>query len=275
MKHVAIDLETMGVSPQAAIIAIGAVEFDVGYDEDAGHYFQLGREFYVNVDLQSSIDEGLKIDASTVMWWLTQSDKARASLIAEKPVLLGRALDELYRWWPTWTKPGEIHPTTDPRVCAWARGQDFDIGILRTAYGLYSLDTPWPYNKARDSRTFIEAVGFDVNTIPANQGAHNALADAKWEAMAIGAAMNYQSRRVMHATAHVLESLGGPSGKVDAFIQAPTDKRDTYADAAAAIFRNVPAERGPLECNCGVQAERNFHATTCPVFFVEPNSITG
>jgi exodeoxyribonuclease VIII len=63
MNNVMVDLETMGNGPAAAIVAIGAVEFD----PDTG---QLGREFYREVDLEDSAFRGGVIDASTVLWWM-------------------------------------------------------------------------------------------------------------------------------------------------------------------------------------------------------------
>lgn len=49
MRRIMLYLETMDTAPTAAIIAIGAVEFDE---------HTLGREFYRVVDLQSSMDAG-------------------------------------------------------------------------------------------------------------------------------------------------------------------------------------------------------------------------
>ena len=46
MKHIMLDLETMSTASNAAIVAIGAVEFE----PETG---KLGREFYCNVSLAS------------------------------------------------------------------------------------------------------------------------------------------------------------------------------------------------------------------------------
>ena len=69
---VMLDLETMGNNSNSAIIAIGAVAFSL----DSGVY----DKFYANVHLQTSLDAGLKVDGSTVEWWLTQSENARESI---------------------------------------------------------------------------------------------------------------------------------------------------------------------------------------------------
>jgi len=76
--HIMIDLETMGTRPDAPIIAIGAVSFDVDTD-------WVWRTFYVNIDLQSAVSAGAKIDPSTVMWWMKQSDEARRLLPPANP----------------------------------------------------------------------------------------------------------------------------------------------------------------------------------------------
>ncbi len=293
MKHISIDLETMGVTPEAAIIAIGAVEFEFGEG-----MFYLGREFYVNVDLQSCIDAGLKVDASTVMWWLKQSDEARAALISTAgPVIpLYNALNMLSAF---------FYGCTAELI--WARGQDFDIGILRTAYARMKLKHPWGYNNARDSRTLYEAVGFDQSTVPPVGTAHNALDDAKWEATAIAQAhlaqqarpqwrravgkrpelaMGYSKSTLLPTDdvyAAVIPHLIGEHGRV--IPTGPTEVitlEEKYCICGVQAGPNFHAtdcplttERGPLECNCGVQADPNFHATDCPVRFVEPNSIIG
>lgn len=73
---VMLDLETMGNGPDAAIVAVGAIEFDA----TAG---TLGRTFYRGVNLETSVRGGGKIDASTVMWWLRQNDEARKGICGD------------------------------------------------------------------------------------------------------------------------------------------------------------------------------------------------
>ena len=51
MRDVMLDLETMGKCPDAAIIAIGAVEFDVKTP-------QIGEKFYALVNLESAVLSG-------------------------------------------------------------------------------------------------------------------------------------------------------------------------------------------------------------------------
>ena len=86
-NHLMLDIETMGNESFSSIISIGALEFDINTGNT-------GREFYVNVDLQSCMDLGLGINASTVMWWLKQNDQARYDLVERTALPIREALLE-------------------------------------------------------------------------------------------------------------------------------------------------------------------------------------
>ena len=73
MIDIMLDLETLGKLPDAAIIAIGAVHFDLETSA-------IQSRFYTVVDLESSVDSGGIMDASTVLWWLQQNEEARKAL---------------------------------------------------------------------------------------------------------------------------------------------------------------------------------------------------
>jgi hypothetical protein len=73
MNHLMVDLETMGNGPYAPVISIGAVFFDPNTGET-------GEEFSVNISLESSMRYRARPDASTILWWMEQSEEARKSL---------------------------------------------------------------------------------------------------------------------------------------------------------------------------------------------------
>jgi exodeoxyribonuclease VIII len=62
MNNIMLDLETMGIQSDAAIVAIGAVRFDL----ETG---KVGESWYSPVDLDSSLHLGLTVTESTVQWW--------------------------------------------------------------------------------------------------------------------------------------------------------------------------------------------------------------
>jgi len=161
-QNVMIDLETLGKRSNAVIIAIGAVVFDEeGIEVD---------DFYINVDPQSCIDIGMKMDASTVMWWMQQSDEARA--VFKKPGFpIQRALMKLSFWLTN-------HTPVDRRV--WGNGSTFDNVILTNAHHLSNMQPAWKYSKDRCYRTLkalLPNIEHERNGIH-----HNALDDARYQA---------------------------------------------------------------------------------------------
>jgi len=163
VKEIMLDLETMGNRPDAAIIAIGAVEFD----RETG---QLGREFYEVVDLESAMRAGGTVDASTILWWMQQSDDARREFRQD-----GYSIQEALKHFSYWVRQGGINPNI------WGNGSDFDNVILRSAYTRLGLRAPWSHKQNRCFRTVRNL--FPPVEIAVEDGVkHNALADAKYQA---------------------------------------------------------------------------------------------
>lgn len=159
--HVMIDLETMGTRPNAPIIAIGAVAFDAT---------SILREFYVNVYLGSSVTQGKAvISPETVMWWMKQSDEARAAFNTDNAYSLEGALSEL-KVWLDWGKVDGV----------WGNGATFDNVILREAFNNVGVLCPWPFWKDKCYRT-VKGAYPDV-TITRDGTHHNALDDAIYQA---------------------------------------------------------------------------------------------
>lgn len=167
-RNIMIDLETMGTGPRSAIAAIGAVEFDL-YGQG------LGRELYHRVDLRSSVAAGLVIDANTIIWWMKQSDAARAELISDNNVPLHYALYDLRE-----IIAGQNLAGADDTII-WANGASFDFPILAEAYRAVGSQQPWKFFNERDWRT-VRKIGPAVE-FERTGTHHNALADACHQAL--------------------------------------------------------------------------------------------
>jgi exodeoxyribonuclease VIII len=152
MKHVMVDLETMGNGGNAPIIAIGAVKFDITGTK--------GAPFYANVDLQSCMDVGMECDASTIMWWLEQSGDARERLKFPVPDDVSTVL----RAFSAWFGDSEY---------LWGNGAAFDNVILNNAYRKVGQEPPWNFWNDRCYRTLksqfaavpMERVGTHHNAV--------------------------------------------------------------------------------------------------------------
>jgi hypothetical protein len=169
--HVMLDLETMGVSTDAPIIAIGAVAFDIDRA-------LIGPTFYTEVSLQSAMQQGGVIDADTVMWWLKQSEEARKALTetpdADKPHI-NVAISNLSMWI-------RRMEALQGYVCTWGNGPDFDQVLLAKAYAKALYPMPWKFWMQRCYRTVKglhpEVVADEAEGFVKHRADHDALHQA-------------------------------------------------------------------------------------------------
>ena len=158
---VMLDLETMGNRSNTAIVSIGAVEFNIITGET-------GREFYEVVDLQSCLDIGLKVQASTIYWWMQQSEDARKR-ICEKGKHISAVLGEFNAWMQDCVDKARI----------WGNGARFDIGILEDAYVATQLEVPWYFRSERDVRTLVSFAPHVKENMPFEGVYHDPVDDCK------------------------------------------------------------------------------------------------
>lgn len=163
MKNIMLDLETLGNKPGAVIVAIGAVRFGGG---------ELGNEFYVRVDAQSCVHAGLKLDVSTVLWWMKQSAEARAELLQE-----GSELAAALCAFTEYAMSASVKDNT----ILWGNGSDFDNALLLAAYEACQLIPPWKFYNNRCYRT-VKNLHPEIK-LTRTGTAHNALDDAKSQAL--------------------------------------------------------------------------------------------
>lgn len=160
-----IDLETFGNTPDAVFATVGMVYFDPETGE-------LGNTFYRAADVQDAFNVGRKVTASTLKWWLGQSEEAQAELFGigeDHPLPLQVMLDEIARF-----------VTEDAIV--WARGATFDISILENAYAAANRRTPWKFRNVLDVRTLERMCGAHVPRPETRGTHHSALDDAIFQA---------------------------------------------------------------------------------------------
>lgn len=171
-NHVMIDLETMGTTPDSAIVSVGAVIFDprtslIGKEgTDKVFYRELDWDF-----------QGRYISPSTEIWWRSQSEQARSALNGMDE--LDVVLQELANWLPK-----------DAKV--WGNGSIFDIAMLEDAYRQHDIDIPWKFWNVRDCRTIKDLYESSRGGWGKSMGvgAHNSLQDALYQAQYISSMWN-------------------------------------------------------------------------------------
>jgi hypothetical protein len=175
MKNIMLDLETMGTSPDAAIISIGAVSFDSA---------RIKTRFYEVIDLDSCVDSGGVMDAATVLWWLTQSEASRKAITSEGCSLL-TVLQKFNQWCKL------VGGKED--LLLWGNGSDFDNVILTATYRRMGMALPWHYTNNRCYRT-MKALYPYIKIIRAGTK-HNALNDAENQANHLIEIFGYENNR--------------------------------------------------------------------------------
>lgn len=163
MQNVMIDLETMGLRPNAAIVSIGAVHFDSSLTIST---------FHQPILLASCEAAGLTVDQSTADWWAKQSKEARASWDNDQAVDLAEALDRFRGW------INLIGGVKD--VAPWGNGADFDLVLLKSAFDAVDMAVPWRYYNHRCFRTVRNLLPLEV-PIQRVGTHHNALDDALYQ----------------------------------------------------------------------------------------------
>lgn len=121
--HVMLDLETLGNGNNAVPISIGACRFTATEILDS---------FHVAIDPESCEQYGLKMDASTILWWFDPGrDEARQRWLSMQKVDLPSVLTGFSQWLQQ-----------SPVLAIWGNGSTFDNVILRSAYKAAGLEYP-------------------------------------------------------------------------------------------------------------------------------------
>lgn len=165
--NIMLDLETLDTKPTAVVTSIG-IAVDLGDGAMETHNFCLHHE-----DWQLQMAEGKRTtSASTLVWWLRQSEEARQSL-ANGNIYLGKALREL-----------SAIVTRYPGATWWANGAAFDFPIIRSLYeffnGPYADRDLWSFRDERCYRT-LRSLFPHIKAPEFKGAAHRAIDDAVFQ----------------------------------------------------------------------------------------------
>lgn len=130
-----LDIETFGNRSNSVIVSIGAIQFDMNTGK-------LENDIYLPIDVDSCLEAGLRVDASTITWWLNQNEQAQKKITNPNRLKLEYAL----RMLSTFIQPDDI---------IWGNSARFDCGLLNDAYSAMKMETPWKFYNERDVRTLV------------------------------------------------------------------------------------------------------------------------
>lgn len=157
-KDVMLDFETLGNGKDKCLCQVGAIYFDRVTGE-------LGDSFKANIDAESHVRAGGKIDAQTVYWWLAQSDAARSSILA----------GELRDVTTVMTELNDFLMYAD-RI--WSHAT-FDFVTLNDTLRQLNIKPKFNYKSGLDLRTLVYLAGTSVSSVERSGTHHDALDDCK------------------------------------------------------------------------------------------------
>lgn len=181
LRHLMLDLETWGTCPGCAVRSIGAITFD---PETA----ELGDEFYVAIDDKSSKKLKLKWEDGTVKFW-AKPEMAHANAQIEndpKKVAIVDGVTLLTQF---------VRKVRTQFV--WSQGSNFDGPIIEHVYRVLGLEPPWKFWDTRDTRTAYDMAKFNFKGQPRAGTYHNALEDARHQAVCVSRAYAKAQGRIL------------------------------------------------------------------------------
>ncbi|AKY02206.1 putative exodeoxyribonuclease [Vibrio phage vB_VorS-PVo5] len=188
------DLETYATNQNAIVPELSAVAFDIL----SGEVFH---EATFHLDVDSQVALGREVSASTLSFWLMQSEEARMKMLrADKdyceknaipsPLPIAAAMGQLYSIIRTVSKTWAEQTGLSKEPLVWGNGITFDLGKTISLFETAQVPLPWQFWAERDARTLMDlapgikaAFGKDFRGIP-----HYGLDDCKHELRYLSAA---------------------------------------------------------------------------------------
>lgn len=163
MNHLMLDFETLGNTPDAVVVSLGATLFNAnGIIESK----------LVHFDMQEQFNARRMPNADTIRWWLDQSSKAKQ--VFDKCKTEGISMRAWGPEFVAWLKGKDVR--------VWGNGATFDVTIAEHILLVLRLELPWKFWNIRCYRTLKNMA--DIEAGKKREGTHhNALDDSIFQAM--------------------------------------------------------------------------------------------
>lgn len=149
------DIESLDTGPRSVVSQIA---YSIARADDPETIVD---QRLVYLPIQPQVVLKRTISASTILFWMKQSDEARARFaentgeeFEELPALLRHIMR------------GYANTVLDKETEVWARGPQFDIVNIESLAQDCAVDVPWGYSKVRDLRTLMAMAGIATADVP-------------------------------------------------------------------------------------------------------------
>ena len=175
-----IDLESVGVVPNAGLVQIGAVWFNPNTGE-------MGKRFKMEIDPRTAQEAGLEVNMDTILWWMTQSQEAQKSVFKDPDNGYNSTINHINNVLHEFGNFVRSHKNrSQKKFYVWGNGSASDNVWLRENYRHCKLNCPFTFRDDLCLRTLFTLVkrseGIEVlNDIKArnkNGVLHDGLQDA-------------------------------------------------------------------------------------------------
>lgn len=134
-----VDIETLGTTPQAPIIQLGAVAFNIETGKELSRFNQF-----------SKLDKLALIESGTLRWWLQTNKELLTEILNNGKISENELLVEFTDW--IYDQDG----FDTMNLYLWGNGILFDNRIISEKCSKYDIDYPVYYRNDRDVRTIVE-----------------------------------------------------------------------------------------------------------------------
>lgn len=155
--HFMLDIETLGVGPNAVITEIACAPFMLEKQgEDGGvirefFFDDFPNNFYhTRVDVRKQTENGRSMDQQSVNWWISQNIGKFTDffVVAPSPDFVAEGFTNFL-----------LSVAKQCSIVVWARDPDFDCVLMRNFLESYELKIPWSYSQTRSHRTLLDVSG--------------------------------------------------------------------------------------------------------------------
>ena len=162
-----IDTEFLDPAPTGALVAVGAIFFDLATETT-------GATFSQTIHLATSMRDGGTVSPSTLLFWLMQPEDSRRRVFFAGSADIRDVLRDFAIWIGTNCRHEDVRP--------WGNSASTDLSMLETAYKRAHIPLPWRWNNERDFRTVRKMnPQVEYNPDEKGDGAHDPLVDCRFQ----------------------------------------------------------------------------------------------
>lgn len=183
LKHIIIDIETLGFASDCVVLSLGATAFtfETNRPNDYNQYVLDG--FYCKFNPVEQLEVYKRtFDEDTIRWWKTQPEEARAvTRPSPDDVTLVEGMTKLNEWI-------KASGYNWKESFVWSRGTYFDFPKLEHIYNQIGIKPAYNGWKIRDTKTYCDVLTggnsglYHPKQTPAEFVHHHALHDAALDA---------------------------------------------------------------------------------------------